>query len=328
MSKKINFFTPVSVANQDAKILSKSKILTLGSCFSDNIGKKLSIHLFDTLVNPFGTIFNPVSISKILDIVISNKVVNIEALNTIGSRFFHYDFHSCFDNTNADKVVKDINEKLLVTREFLERADFLIVTFGTSIVYRLKSEDRIVSNCHKVPNKNFSKEFLSVDFMEAEMNTLLNAIKKVNSNIKVILTVSPVRHTKEGMIENSLSKSRLIDLCHRLALNNDNIYYFPAYEIMMDELRDYRFYGPDLIHPNEQAIEVIWNRFIESYFEKEAARKVADIGDLNLAKNHIPFDPLSSEHLKFKQNQLNKLDRLKIKYPEIDLQEYVQFFQS
>lgn len=320
--------TPVQDPAHKDEIYCNSKVLTLGSCFSDNIGNRLLNHSFDTLVNPFGTVFNPFSISKLLHLALNDRLIDINEVNSIGSRFYHYDFHSSFDNPNPEQVVNKINSTLNKTRSFIHSMDAVIFTFGTSIVYELKEDKRIVSNCHKVPNNKFTKLFLSTDFMEEKVDEMLNSIKSINPSIKIILTVSPVRHTKEGLIENNLSKSRLIELCHRLTQKESSISYFPAYEIMIDELRDYRYYGNDLIHPNELAIEIIWNRVLETYFDEKSIQKVKDIEELNLAKNHIPFDPSSEQHLKFKQNQATKIELLKVKYPEVDFMKYEQFFSA
>jgi len=292
----------------------------MGSCLTD--------HLFDSLVNPFGTVFNPFSIAKLLEIAMKGEVVNESGLNNEGSRYFHYDFHSSFDASSAKKVVDDINLAIESVGKYIKNIDFLILTFGTSIVYKLKSNNRIVSNCHKVPNYNFQKEFLSVDFMEENVSNVISTIRKLNPSVRIIFTVSPVRHTKEGLVENNLSKSRLIELCHRSVSKYDYSSYFPSFEIMMDELRDYRYYASDLIHPSSLAIDLIWSRFIDTYFDDLAAQKVKDVGELNSARNHTPFDPSSPEHLKFKQSQLNKIDKFKKVYPEIDFREVEAFFKN
>lgn len=327
MTNQIKLFTPVQIPSHKEKITCDSKILTIGSCFSDHIGICLSNHLFDAMVNPFGTVFNPVSIAKILNMAIDNDEIEGKDLDSIGNRHFHYDFHSSFDNSSSVNVEKDINEAIKRVETYIQNIDFLILTFGTSIVYKLNSDNRIVSNCHKVPNHNFHKEFLTVDLIEESIDKTLDRIIKLNPSVKIIFTVSPVRHTKEGLVENSLSKSRLIELCHRLSKKNANASYFPSYEIMIDELRDYRYYNSDLIHPSEQAIDIIWSRFMDTYLDKKAIQKVQDIKALNAAKNHIPFDPLANEHQKFKQAQLGKIEKLKISYPEIDFQQFEAYFK-
>jgi lysophospholipase L1-like esterase len=326
LSKKIKLVTQVETPLTKVKIHRDSKILTIGSCFSDHIGNRLLNHSFNTLVNPFGTIFNPVSISKILNFALNNHVIFAEDLNKIDSRFFHYDFHSSFDNTNAHEVVAKIEFALSKVRSFIKSTDLLVLTFGTSIVYELISENKIVSNCHKVPNNNFRKLYLTIEMMEEEISALVQSIRAINPALQIILSVSPVRHTKEGLVENSLSKSRLIELCHRLTKTYEGIEYFPAYEIMIDELRDYRYYNIDLIHPSEMAIDIIWNRVMESYFDDISKQKVNEIGDLILAKNHIPFDSKSKEHSNFKRNQIKKIEEMKNKYPEVDFFAFEQFF--
>ncbi len=328
MSKYSKLITPVSIPSQEEKISCDTKILTLGSCFSDHIGNCLVDHLFDSIVNPFGTVFNPVSLAQLLEYAIKGEKIEKSDLGNEGNRYFHYDFHSSFDASTPEKVVETINTAIDQVSDYIQKTDFLILTFGTSIVYRLKSNNSIVSNCHKVPNYHFQKEFLSVDFMDSQVNKVLDLVRKMNPSIKTIFTVSPVRHTKEGLVENNLSKSRLIELCHRLTSQYDSSSYFPSYEIMIDELRDYRYYASDLIHPSELAVDIIWTRFIETYFDELATQKVKDVGGLNAAKNHKPFDPSSSEHKTFKENQLNNIDRLRKIYREIDFEEMEVYFKK
>lgn len=284
--------------------------------------------MFDVMVNPFGTIFNPLSIAKVVNLALNNIAVNEKDLHAIDNRYFHHDFHSTFASSTPEKVVLEINVAIKKVGHYMKTVDFIILTFGTSIVYKLKSTNAIVSNCHKVPNHNFEKETLTVEFMEEGTLAMLDLIKRINPDVKVILTVSPVRHTKEGLVENSLSKSRLIDLCHRLTEKINNTTYFPSFEIMIDQLRDYRFYKSDLIHPNESAVDIIWSYFMETYFHDLAMQKIQDINVLNSAMNHVPFDASSEGHQKFKQNQLKKIDHFKQLYPEVDFEEMTIFFKS
>ncbi len=327
MPKQIKLITPANIPLQKDEIHCNSRILTLGSCFSDHIGNCLSDHLFDAMVNPFGTVFNPISIANVLELAINKNLIKKSDLQHENNRFFHYDFHSSFDSSSSQKAIDGINLVIKNVGEFIQNIDILILTFGTSIVYKLKANNQIVSNCHKMGNHNFQKEFISVDFMEENMNRILESIKKLTPSVKTIFTVSPVRHTKEGLVGNNRSKSRLIELCHRLVQNDSTTSYFPSYEIMIDELRDYRYYALDLIHPSDLAVDIIWSRFIQTYFDSCAIQKVQDIKELNAAKNHVPFDPISSEHQKFKQNQLIKIERLSQIYPEIDFREMEEFFK-
>ena len=322
----MQFTTPVHIPRYEASISCDSRILTLGSCFSDHIGNKLSSHFFSADVNPFGTVFNPVSISDLLKMAVVNKQMGLEDLNRTAERYFHYDFHTSFDNTEAQLVLESINQALSLTHKALQKTDFLILTFGTSTVYKLKSQDRIVSNCHKVPGYNFEKAFLDIEFMKDHLISAIQAIKSVNPQLKIIFTVSPVRHTKEGLTENGLSKSRLIGLSHTLLNSVLNSSYFPSYEIMMDELRDYRYYKNDLIHPSDLAVDIIWSRFIETYFDEKASQKVEDMDKLLKASEHKPFDPQSEAHSKFKSNQLDKIATYQQRYPEVDFRLLIEHF--
>ncbi|MDF1698972.1 MAG: GSCFA domain-containing protein [Saprospiraceae bacterium] len=328
MSESSKFFTPVHFPSQQDKIFCQSKILTIGSCFSDNIGKKLIQHGFSTRSNPFAIIFNPVSIARMITRVLNETRVKKEELSNIMQRYFHYDFHSSFDHTVPDLVLENINYALSSNQQFIKEVDTVIITLGTSIVYRHIESNTIVSNCHKVPGNQFDKEMLSIEHMKGELLKCINNLQKLNPGIKIILTVSPVRHTKEGVIENSLSKARLIALSHALVQENEGVSYFPAFELMMDELRDYRFYEADLIHPNQQAIDIIWSRFIHAYFNEKALKKVADFRGLNSALHHKPFDVASPQHQKFVNKQLEKIKDLKKSYPEFDFQEMVHSFES
>jgi len=325
LSNTIPLSTPVQVHPAKDKITTTSRILTLGSCFSDHMGNRLSDHFFTSLVNPFGTVFNPSSIFKLLGMALDGHQMGRSDIASHRKRYFHYDFHSSFDATTPDQVLDTINAALTTTGEFMRSADFLILTFGTRIVYRLRSENRLVSNCHKVPNDAFEKSFLPIEQMEVEGANILARLLRYNSNLKIILTVSPVRHTKEGMVENARSKSGLMELCHRLREKSD-VVYFPSYEIMIDELRDYRYYKKDLIHPTELAIDWIWSRFMETFLEVDAQQKIEKMNALIRARNHIPFDRQSEDHQIFKANKLKKIETLKAEYPEADLSEIEAYF--
>ena len=302
--------------------------MTIGSCFSDNIGKRLIDHGFDTSSNPFSTIFNPISIAKLISMTLKGKSIDDAEVSRSHGRSFHYDFHSSFDSSDPAKVKQSINEVLLSAHSFMKGMEFMIITLGTSIVYKKKEDKTIVSNCHKMPSQLFSKELLSEDSMLKDLELALGGLWKNNPKRIIILTVSPVRHIKEGVVQNSLSKSRLISLCHTLCEKYPLLSYFPAFEIMMDELRDYRFYESDLIHPNQQAIDIIWSRFMDSYFDETAKEKVVAFKALNAAANHKPFDSTSENHQKFITNQLDNLAQLSRIYPEYDFSSYKTLFES
>lgn len=328
MPEPLNFFTPISIPESGSKIGCATRILGLGSCFSDHIGQRMTSHCFDAMINPFGTIFNPMSMAKLMQMALSSEFVTSKDIEERQGRYFHYDFHSSLDRSNRDSTARAINEALEAVGNYLRTADFLILTFGTSIVHKLKSNGEVVSNCHKVASSNFDKALLSTDEMFDSLRTVIDSIRKENPGVKIILTVSPVRHTREGLVNNNRSKSRLIDLCHLLVEELPQVTYFPSYEIMMDELRDYRFYAADLIHPNQIAVDHIWSYFTTCFFDEKALNKLIDMASLIKARQHRPFDPDSDSHLKFKKAQLKKIVELSQSYPEVNFNDFRIYFSD
>lgn len=324
---KMNLSTPVNINKSEIEIQPHSTILTIGSCFSEHMGDKLLDHRFNCTSNPFSTVFNPLSIGSLLTKCIQNKQVNINEIEEHAGRFFHYDFHTSYDATDRESVLININKTIAEIHKRLESIDLVIVTFGTSIAYRHIEQDRLVANCHKVPNHQFRRQFINDDLMYQSIYSAVELLKSIRPSLHIIFTVSPVRHTKEGLVDNNRSKSKLIGLSHKLVDNIDHSSYFPSYEVMMDELRDYRFYKEDMIHPSSQAVDIIWNRFIETYFSEAAVEKVKDFSKLNQAMNHRPFDSDSEAHKKFIENQMMAISSLKAKYSEVNFSDYVAFFQ-
>lgn len=295
----MNLSTTVSIPPSEKIISSKSKLFLIGSCFSENIGKKLLGSNFDTCINPFGTVYNPVSLSRLLDISVNKNNYNESAIDQLGERYFHYDFHSSLDGKSLDELTSNINRSCNLARKKLSDAEVVIITFGSSIAYHHRKIDQLVSNCHKVPNKFFERKILTTEQMVNHMAQSIDNLKEHNPNLKIILTVSPVRHTKEGLIDNNLSKARLVDLCHQLKDSVEGLSYFPSYEIIIDELRDYRYYNNDLIHPSDLAVDIIWERFINHYFQNSAIEKIKDFNQLNKAVQHRPFDIQSDAFKQF-----------------------------
>lgn len=318
----MNLSTPISIPKSEYVIDPRSNIMTIGSCFSEHMGNKLSIHQFACNSNPFGTVFNPCSIAHLLKLAKEESIIAPSEIEEHNGRFFHYDFHSSFDAVDPQSVVQNINNAISSVHSNIKQLDYLIITFGTSIGYHHIDQDRLVSNCHKVPNYQFRRMFLPDDVMHKIMLSAIESLREIRPSLKIILSVSPVRHTKEGLVDNGRSKAKLIHLCHSLVDSMDHTFYFPSYEIMMDELRDYRFYKPDMIHPSSQAVNIIWNRFVDTYFSKSSLEKKKDFEKLNLATNHIPFDPSSEGHQKFLKNQLSLISNLKVKYTEVDFSSY------
>ncbi len=305
------FRTELNIAPSSFKINYASKLLTIGSCFSQVIGERLFNNKFDVLVNPFGTIFNPVSISRLLQSSLTNNFSEINAPIESRDIWFNYHVHSDFYGRTKEELDSKLKENLKQVHEYLLQSDTLIITLGTAFVYRLKSNSEIVANCHKIPAVNFIKELLTVEEIVTSFSNLINQLKIQNLEFKIILTVSPVRHTKDTLSLNSVSKSILRVACHELNELFPEVYYFPSYEIMMDDLRDYRFYKEDMIHPTEVAEEYIWNKFSDVYFEQKTKEIIKEWSSLSKALQHKPFRKDSAEYRNFLMETLKRLELLK-----------------
>lgn len=316
--------TPVNLQKLPFSLSPNSKILTIGSCFSDNIGNKLKGHLFDCDVNPFGTIFNPISMTKALLRATRLDFIQPSEIQGMDEHFFHFDYHSKFNALSPQSVLESINIAIKSTHENLKDVDLLILTFGTSIAYTRKENNVLVSNCHKVPQKHFTRTNLEVSEMRSEIMKFINLFKTINPSCQILTTVSPVRHTKEGMIDNNRSKSRLLLLCEQL--ESDGLFYFPSYEIVMDELRDYRFYADDLIHLSSLGTNLIWTKFRTVLMDEESENFIGEIEKLKAAKAHRPFNENSNAHQKFLTAQLGKVRQLSEQYPSKDFSTYLQYF--
>jgi hypothetical protein len=281
----------------------------MGSCFAQTIGQKMIDAKFDCLVNPFGTIFNPNSLEILMEAALFNDQFEESLICERDGLFFHYYAHSELVAITKEKLIEGLTIQRDQTRAYLEQGTHLILTLGTAWVYELE-EYGTVANCHKQPSGLFSKRLLTIEEMESRLYNLFDNFSRRYPNLKVILTVSPVRHLKDGIAENQLSKSLLRVLCANLERRSETVSYFPAYEIMMDELRDYRFYKSDLIHPTAEAENYIWQKWQASHFSEETLTKVEEIRKINLELAHRPLYANSPAHLKFQENLLQKLERL------------------
>ncbi len=304
------FRTELSNTHPKFNFTHQDKILSLGSCFAQNIGTRLSTFKFEVCTNPSGILFNPLSIFELLAFATGTKTLPPTSYQQLGSTFLNYKFHSQL-NANSEKNLKQkVNNELTHLKECLENTAILMLTFGTAWVYRTKNTEMLVANCHKVPQNQFNKELSGVEEIIDEFGKLKNWLDQVNPNLKILLTVSPVRHVKEGLANNNLSKSILRLACHKLTEAFDLVDYFPAYEILMDDLRDYRFYAKDMIHPNEQAQDYVWEKFSSTYFSEPTIAFKLEWQDMLNALNHKPFHPTSEEHQSFLRHTLLKLENL------------------
>lgn len=281
--------------------------LLMGSCFAENIGEKLSSYFFPVDANPFGTLYNPESVAEALRLLIGNMPLGASDLFFQEDMFHSFTHHSRFSAPTEEVALRQMNERLSSSAAALRNADRLVVTFGTAWVYRLKSDGRVVANCHKLPEKLFVRTRLGVDEIVARWSELLNELRRLNPKLAVLFTVSPVRHWKDGANGNQLSKATLLLAIDELRrLFPDFVSYFPAYEIMMDDLRDYRFYADDMLHPSSQAIDYIWECFSECYFSRDTQVVVKELAEIGKALKHKPFNPESESHQNFLRQTLKK----------------------
>jgi len=312
------FRTPVIPAKSSKKITLNDPLFLIGSCFSEHIGKRLSENKFDNLTNPFGTIYNPVSIFALMENSLLEKPTDKKKILKNQGVFRHYDFHSDISSLSEDDLRTQIEESNKYSKIYLLRSKWIIITLGTAIVYRHKKLDTIVGNCHKVPAAEFDKQRLHPDEIIERFKTFYETLSTMNKDCNIILTVSPVRHIKDSLETNSISKSILRYASAVIAETWDNVHYFPSYEMLIDDLRDYRFYTADMVHPSDAAIDYIWEAFQQSYFSEESMQFVRDWHKIRAALSHKPFYPGSREHQQFVKNTIKQLqkftDRVDISY--------------
>lgn len=328
MLKKINeicvklhimqFRTQIPIQKSNSQIDYHSKILSVGSCFAENMAAKFDFFKFQNETNPFGIIFNPVSIEKILERVCKQELFGEKDVFFYNERWHSFEVHSDLSNPDREELLESLNKAIKETHKRIKEATHIIITYGTSWIYRSLESNEIVANCHKVPQKQFSKELLSIEIIEKSIQNTIKLIQDLNSEINFIFTVSPVRHIKDGFIENQLSKSHLFAGLHsNLRSGISHLEYFPSYEIMMDELRDYRFYTEDMLHPNQIAIDYIWKLFSENYISENSISTMKEVDEIQKSLRHRSFNPESEQHQKFLFKLNQKINLLGEKLPHI-----------
>ena len=321
----MNFTTKISISKFTHPIDFSSKIMSLGSCFAENMGAKLDYFKFQNTSNPFGIIFNPISIEKILQRIVKKEFFTEKDIFFDNELWQCYEVHSELSNDNKEKLLHQLNALIQDSNTLISQATHLIITYGTSWVYRLKASNEVVANCHKVSQNQFEKEILSVENIEKAIQNSMDLIQQINSDCNVIFTISPVRHIKDGFVENQRSKAHLIAAIHQYISDgysekshgNLKCYYFPSYEILMDELRDYRFYSQDMLHPNNVAIDYIWERFCESVITSESYTIIDEIAAIQKGLAHRSFNPNSDSHQLFLAHLNQKIAQLQQKFPFI-----------
>lgn len=302
--------TPLPFQKQkDALLIDyNSSILLLGSCFAEHIGEKLQYHKLQSLCNPFGILFHPLAIRNLVFNAVNKNKFSEADIFFHNEQWHSFDAHSRLDSPNKKKLIEILNLKNEMVLEQLKQSTHLILTLGTAWVYRFLKTTKVVANCHKVPQKEFDKKLLSVNEIIKSLEETISMVTGINPNCKILFTVSPVRHLKDGFVENSRSKAHLVTAIHQILETRDTgCFYFPSYEIMMDELRDYRFYNEDMLHPNPMAINYIWDQFQNVWFTEEALSLSKRIEAVQKGMNHKSFNPKSAAHKTF----LRKLEQEK-----------------
>jgi hypothetical protein len=315
----MQFTTQIPIPKSNHPIDYNSRIVSLGSCFAENIGEKFNYYKFQNTVNPFGIIFNPISIENII-----SRAVN-QNYFTEKDVFFHnelwhcYEVHSELSNPNKEIFITNLNKNLDDFCFQIIKASHCIITYGTSWVYKLKASNVIVANCHKVPQKAFEKEILATTTIEKAVENIVALFKKFNPNCSIIFTVSPVRHIKDGFVENQRSKAHLQSAIHEIVSGQlSNINYFPSYEIMMDELRDYRFYAEDMLHPSTIAVNYIWERFCQTQISETAISVMEEVVTVQKGLAHRPFNSNTDNHRKFLDTLSQKIIKLQEQFLHIE----------
>lgn len=317
----MQFFTKVPISEASNPINYQSKIVSLGSCFAENIGEKLDFFKFQNTTNPFGIIFNSNSIEKLIFRAVQNRNFTDEDVFFQNERWHCFEVHSDLSHPNKDLFLNKLNELLHLFSKEILAANHFIITLGTSWVYKSVVSNEIVANCHKIPQKEFTKQLLSTAEISVSLQNIVALLNQINPNCQFIFTISPVRHIKDGFVENQVSKANLIAAVYNLTTTENaakNITYFPSHELMMDELRDYRFYNQDLLHPNQTAVDYIWSRFIETYIEKSAITTMNEVESIQKGLQHRSFYPDSVSHKKFLNNLSERINALKALHPRMD----------
>lgn len=324
----MEFRKKVDIPKSEFTISHHTQIMMIGSCFAENIGRELQENNFNACLNPFGILYNPASIQQALEILSEEKDFSASDVffhEGLYHTFFH---HSSFSHNDKNLFLEEINNKRQKASLKLKGSDALLITFGTSYVFTHTETKNIVANCHKQPSHLFDRRRLSVEEIVDSWESLILKLRKNNPSLKLLFTVSPIRHWKDGAHNNQLSKATLLLAIDILSEKLKDIYYFPSYEIVLDELRDYRFYAEDMIHPNQTAIHYIWERFSETYFDKETIQINKQWQGIRKAISHRPFNEDTDEHKQFLRQTLLKLNELRNKYPYFECEKEREYLSK
>jgi hypothetical protein len=321
----MDFRTELSVQPSPWKFGLQDSLFTLGSCFAQSIGQRLTDNKFRAMVNPFGTTYHPFAIHKLLRYASFHGYPTEHTYLVNRGIHYNYDFHSSLADRSKANLQKQIEEHIAAAHHHLKDCRVALLTYGTAWLYQRADTHEPVANCHKMPAADFTRRLVSVDEIVDSFDSAFKSIEPSDPKLQFILTVSPVRHLNDTLPLNNVSKSTLRLACHQLSEKYKHVHYFPAYEIIMDDLRDYRFYESDLIHPSPSALEYIWQKFIACYCDQSTLQVLAQWNELRKALAHKPFQAESDSHRTFLINTLKKLEELK---SQIDVQSEINQLKS
>jgi len=310
----MDFILPFPIKSPGRQIGLRHGVLLMGSCFAEEIGSRMREHRFNALVNPHGILYNPLSLGQAVAEYISGKTYTEKDIFKNGELWESFSHHGRFSNTDAGLCLAQINEEIARAGTQLRNANWLIITFGSAFVYKYKKTDQVVGNCHKIPSAEFEKLLLSKEQVVSEWQKQIESLKKFNPQLNILFTVSPVRYVRDGLVENNRSKGILLDAVHTLIEQNSHCSYFPAYEIVIDELRDHRFYKEDLVHPNHLAINYVWEKFANAYCDEKTRKFLEEYEPLLKGLQHRPLQEGTEVHNKFKLQLAEKIKALEEKY--------------
>lgn len=320
----MDFRTKVSLDWQGERLNITNSFVFLGSCFADEIGGLFKSNKFNVVLNPFGVLYNPLSIADALNRLLDKSPYSENDLVKVGNLYHSFAHHSIFSHTDKDYMLENINNNLMESSSKLKNADYLFITFGTSWVYELKESGKVVSNCHKLPAYYFVRRRASIEEITKCFSEVISKILSINPNIKIVFTVSPIRHLRDGAHENSLSKSTLLLACEELQnMFRENISYLPTYEIMLDELRDYRFFADDMAHPSKRAVEYIWERIREEMIDEKSNLAIKEWSKIRQGINHRLMSADKEAYSSFLNNLLNTATSFASKYKIINIEQEI-----
>lgn len=326
--KFMEFQLPIQINGLPEPISYKDKLLLVGSCFTEHIGNKLEELKFDVLQNPNGILFDPFSVAGSLVSYTTNRQYNAEDLIYLNEVWQSWHHHSRFSHTNKDECLRMINESQARAHRFLKEADWVIITLGSSFSYRLAEDGMPVANCHRAPAQTFRKHMMSIEETNTALDNCIHQLFHFNKKLRILFTVSPVRHIRDGVVENNRSKARLIEVVHHLVNKFDRLFYFPAYELVIDVLRDYRFYDIDMVHPNYPATEFVLEKFRQHYIDEASQQLMEEVRKIVVARKHKPFQPDTNAHRQFLQNHYNRAKELQDRYSFLDFSEELAYFKQ